>query len=129
MPDLFTLSQANDILYCCWLLTSLLMLELPITRLIALQLLLWVKPSSALQASQCCLQLLLLLGLIVFLLCLPVRLVLLLCCGVKLDPPGQSPPGGDADEDASEETVINMPPETAAPQQVPPAWSAVSCIV
>ena len=74
----------------------------------------------------CCLQLLLLLCLVVFLLCLPVRLLLTLCCGVKLHPPGQHPPGGNVDEDADEEVVINMPPETATPGEVMLAWKAVN---
>lgn len=57
---------------------------------------------------------------VVFLLCLPVRLVLSLCCGVRLQTPGVRPPGAteNADKDEDPEVVINMPPETAAPDQV-----------
>ena len=98
--------------------TSPLMLNLPSTISRALQLLRLIVMSS--EILPCCVQVLLLLCLVVFLLCLPVRLVLTLCCGVKLHPPGQHPPGGDADEDADEEVVINMPPETATPEQVMP---------
>ena len=68
-------------------------------------------------------QLLILAAFIVFLLCLPVRLVLQLCCGVKLQPPpGHRPPGEADDEDLDEsdrDVVIDIPPETAAPNQVP----------
>ena len=75
------------------------------------------------EVSTDALQLLLLAALIVFLLCLPVRLVLQLCCGVKLQPPpGHHPHGAADDEDMDEndrDVVINMPPETAAPSQVP----------
>lgn len=68
-------------------------------------------------------QLVLLVAFILFLLCLPVRLVLQLCCGVKLQPPpGHYPQPGaandlDVDED-DRDVVINIPPETAAPDQV-----------
>ena len=66
-------------------------------------------------------QLFLLLAFVVFILCLPVRLVLSLCCGVKLQPPGHRPPGATSEEDGDEDdrnVVINMPQETVAPDQV-----------
>ena len=67
-------------------------------------------------------QLLLLVCFVVFLLCLPVRLVLSLCCGVKLQPPGPAQTPGAANEDDFDEhdrdVVINMPEETITPEEV-----------
>ena len=67
-------------------------------------------------------QLLLLVCFVVFLLCLPVRLVLSLCCGVKLQPPGQAQTPGAANEDDFDEhdrdVVINMPEETISAEEV-----------
>ena len=82
--------------------------------------------------SACCLhdaltaqwsaQLLLLVCFVVFLLCLPVRLVLSLCCGVKLQPPGQAQTPSAANEDDFDEhdrdVVINMPEESVLAEEV-----------
>ena len=67
-------------------------------------------------------QLLLLVCIVAFLLCLPVRLVLSLCCGVKLQPPGQGRTSGAANEDDFDENdrdvVINMPEESITAEKV-----------
>ena len=67
-------------------------------------------------------QLLLVVCFVVFLLCLPVRLVLSLCCGVKLQPPGQGQTPSAADEDDFDEhdrdVVINMPEESISAEEV-----------
>lgn len=67
-------------------------------------------------------QLLLLVCIVAFLLCLPVRLVLSLCCGVKLQPPGQGRTPGAANEDDFDENdrdvVINMQEESITAEKV-----------
>ncbi len=72
-----------------------------------------------------CAQLLVLLCLVLFIICLPVRLVLGLCCGVKLQPPQRERPEDGSDPDRDEDPVIiNIPPDvvvdrpgsSAAPQ-------------
>ncbi|CAL5228025.1 g11088 [Coccomyxa viridis] len=72
--------------------------------------------------------LLLLVFFVAFLLCLPVRLALQLCCGAKLQPPpGHHPPATADDEDVDEndrDVVIDIPPETAAPTQETTAGGA-----
>ena len=67
-------------------------------------------------------QLLLLVCFVVFLLCLPVRLVLSLCCGVKLQAPGQGQtPSANNEDDFDEhdrDVVIDMPEETVSTEEV-----------
>lgn len=72
-----------------------------------------------------CVQLLVLLCAVLFVICLPVRLVLGLCCGVKLQPPQRERPGDGSEPDQDgDPIVINIPPDvvvdrpgtSAAPQ-------------
>ena len=76
--------------------------------------------------SYVCLQLLVLLCTVLFIICLPVRLVLGVCCGVKLQPPQQerAEDGSEPDQDGDPTVIINIPPDvdvvrpgsSAAPQ-------------
>lgn len=73
-----------------------------------------------------CLQLLVLLCAVLFIICLPVRLVLGVCCGVKLQPPQRerAEDGSEPDQDGDPTVIINIPPDvdvvrpgsSAAPQ-------------
>ena len=51
-------------------------------------------------------QVLVVLCLILFVLCLPVRLILGLCCGIKLQPPQRERDGDEAEPDQDTDPVI-----------------------
>lgn len=69
-------------------------------------------------------QVLVVLCLILFVLCLPVRLILGLCCGIKLQPPQRERDGDEAEPDQdTDPVIINIPPAVVVDR---PAHSEVS---
>ena len=71
-----------------------------------------------------CMQVLVVLCLILFVLCLPVRLILGLCCGIKLQPPQRERDGDEAEPDQdTDPVIINIPPDVVVDR---PAHSEVS---
>ena len=78
-----------------------------------------------------CAQLLVAVCVVLFVLCLPLRLALAFCCGVKLQPPH---PGGPNIPDDDEPVIIDIQPSapasatlTAAAHATVRLWRASAC--